>query len=224
MGGPPSFSDPGEVLCPSLPPTDHLFGVPYRFASLDHARLHVLYWTSLTMVQSLIYQARIIVLAHSCPGGTLSPHPAAHQEYLLSEHYAAQICRAAPYCLQPQMKLVGARVIIPAIPHIFKPYMHLRDRERFLWCESVASLLINLGFHMADQIRQTARKYWSRSEDPNANFIFSLSLRWDISGEEQAPPGLEVGKRLELADRTVAAETHAEGEIVTELTDGFDHP
>lgn len=218
MGGPPLFSDPKEVLCPNLPPAGHLFGAPYRFTSLDHARLHVLYWTSLTMVQSLIYQARILVLAHSCPSGTLSPHPAAHQEYLLSEHYAAQICRAVPFCLQPQMKLAGARVIIPIIPHIFKPYIHLRDRERFLWSESVTSLLLDLGFHMANHLRQTARKYWSRSEDPNANFIFSLSLRWDISGDEQDPPVVDVGKRLELADRTGAAETRAEGEIVIELT------
>jgi hypothetical protein len=219
IGGPPLFCDPSAQLCPSLPPASHLFGTPYRFASLDHARLHVLYWTSLTMIQSLIYQARILVLAHFCPKGTLSLHPAAHQKYLLSKHYAAQICRALPYCLQPQMKLAGARVIIPAIPHIFKPYIHLRDRERFLWCESVSLLLVDLGFHMANHLRQTAQKYWSLSEDPNMNFIFSLSLRWEISYDEQAPSVVYIGKRIGMAEGTAVAETRAEGEIVTELTD-----
>lgn len=223
IGGAPTFGDPTEQLSPSLPPSDHLFGAPYRFTSLDHARLHVLYWTSLTMIQSLIYQARILVLVHSCRNGTLSSHPAAHQEYLLSEHYAAQICRAVPFCLQSQMKLAGARVIIPAVPHMFKPYIHLRDRERFQWVQSVSSLLVDFGIHMANHLRETAQKYWSLSEDPHVNFIYSLSSRWEISGDEQAPSVVYIGKRFGMAERTAAAEAQPEGGIVTELTDDFDH-
>lgn len=222
--GPPLFCEPGVQLCPGLPPADHLFGVPYRFNSLDHARLHILYWTSLTMIQSLIYQARILTLAHSCPDGALSLHPAAYQEYLLSEHYTAQICRAAPYCLQPQMKLAGARVVIPAIPHICKPYIHLRDQERFLWCQSVSSLLVDLGFHMANHLRQTAQKYWSLSEDPNMNFSFSLSPRWGISENERVPSVLPMGKLSVMIGGTVTTRTRPEGETATRFADYFRSP
>lgn len=215
IGGPPHLSEPGGVLCPGLPPTDHLFGVSYVFTSLDHARLHILYWTSLTMIQPLIYQAQILVLARSHPNTTFPVHPAAHPEYLLSEYYAAQICRAVRFCLQPKMRLAGARMVIPAIPHICKPYMHLRDRQRFLWCQRVSSLLVDLGFHMASHLRRTAWKYWSLSEDPYMNSIFSLSLRWDISEDKQDPFAVSIGERAEM---TVAAEARTEGEIVTELT------
>ncbi|KAJ5110642.1 hypothetical protein N7532_001177 [Penicillium argentinense] len=203
--GPPMFCDPSENLCPRLPPTDDLFGVSYRFTSLDHARLHIFYWTSLAMIQCLIYQSKILVLAHYYASGLFPVDPATHEEYILSAHYTDEICRAIPFCLQPKTKLAGARIVIPAIPHICRPYTHLRDQDKFLWCESVSSVLVEIGFHMAVPLRQTARKYWSLSADPHMNSMLSLSARWEISDDEQAPPVTNYGKRAEMPLATSAS-------------------
>lgn len=214
IGGPPIFCEPGETPCPRLPPAEDLFGVPYQFNTPDHARLHVLYWTALTMVQSLIYQARVLVLAHFNPADTFPVNPRAHGDYLLSEHYAGEICRAVPYCLQPKMKLAGARIILPTMPHIYKPYMHLRDEKRFTWCQKVSSLLADLGFHMAEQLHRTASRYWSLSEDPNTNSILSLSLRWEISEDENSAPVSTPGKNNEAWGVTQTTEVHGRSTTV----------
>lgn len=180
IGGSPVTCDPREIEC-RIPLGDDLFGAPYLFKTLDHLRLHVLYWTALTMVQSLIYQAKILVLANSDSSSIFPVDPGSHEEYLLAAHYAGQICKTIPFCLQPRMKLAGARAIIASIPHICKPFIHLRDERKFLWCQNVSSVLDDFGFHMATQLRRTASQYWDLSEDPNINSALSLSLRWDIS-------------------------------------------
>lgn len=182
IGGAPITCDPWELEC-RIQPGENLFGAPYLFKTLDHLRLHVLYWTALTMVQSLIYQAKILVLANANPNTVFPVVPGAYEEYLLAGHYAGQICRTIPFCLQPRMKLAGARAVIASVPHICKPFIHLRDQKRFLWCQNVSSVLDDLGFHMASQLRRTASQYWDLSEDPRLNSALSLSLRWDISDD-----------------------------------------
>lgn len=176
--GPPILCEPGEM--PSqLPPSEHLFGTPYRFISIDHARIHTRYWTMLSFMAILIYQAKALDKDLS------SIDPTEGEEFRLSALYAGEICRTLPYLFQPNMRLVGAWAAITAIPVASRPFIHLRDAERFNWCQDVSSCLADLGLHVPSQLARTAFGYWSLCEDPDTNAILSLSLRWS-SGEGTA--------------------------------------
>lgn len=174
IGGKPTACAPGTILCDKLPPTDGLFGPAYSFSSLDNATMHILYWTSMILIQSLIYQATSLVRFH---GKVMNADPTTDEEFTLTGLYADQICRAMPYCLQPNMRLGGAHSTVACLNQVYKTYVHRRCREKYLWCQSTYLHVASLGFESSQHIYESSVEYWEISEDPHVNMLLSLSLR-----------------------------------------------
>ncbi|KAJ5112807.1 hypothetical protein N7532_000852 [Penicillium argentinense] len=206
IGGQPYVN--AELKCHHLPPSTHLFGIPYGFNSLDCARFHMFFWMALIIVQSLIYQANILVLSHT--HGTFPIDPTSHAEYLLIEFYADEFCRSITFFLQDTVKVWGVMAVVAAMPHIFKPYIHLRRWDKFLWCQKFCCLLLERGLHMAGSIAGAWWKTWSLAEDPVVNSMLSLSLRYGLSREV---------RRSSNGDTTEVTEVTEEEPIVTELSE-----
>lgn len=177
IGGQPSPCAPGTVLCDKLPPTDGLFGPAYSFSSLDNATMHLLYWTGMILIQSLIYQSKSLVTFH---GKVTAADPTTDEAFTLTGLYADQICRAMPYCLQPRMRLGGTHSAVACLNQVYKTYIHRRCRQKYTWCQSTYLHLASLGFESSRHLYESSIKYWELSEDPRLNMILSLSLRLTV--------------------------------------------
>lgn len=182
IGGAPSPCPPDTILCARLPPTDDLFGPVYNFPSLDNAGLTLLYWTALILVQSLIYQSKTLIAAYD---QTTPPHPdpTTNEDYALTGHYADQICRAIPYCVQDKMRLGATHMVVASLSQVCKTYALRRCREKFLWCQRAYLLLAELGIDAALHLHESNEKYWQLSDHPKVGSLLSMTLRLALSDE-----------------------------------------
>lgn len=185
FGGDPSQCDPRKSVFPHLPPTTHLFGPSFEFTSLDIARLYILYWTALVLVEPLIHRARNLVEAGQ---STKSPQAVSpDHEYLISEYYADQVCRALPFCLQPKMKTWGVHVVIASMAQICKPYIYLRRQSKFNWCLRTYDLMAQRGMDLALFLKYSAYQQWVTKEDENIEPLARLSLNDPVTPELTEP-------------------------------------
>jgi hypothetical protein len=129
FGGGPTPCSSSE-LNTRMPRADYLFGKPYWFTSLDNARIHVLFWAALCILETLIGQAQL--------------RPAAG-EYLISEYYADEISRALPFCLQDKMKAWGGHISVFGCCQISKLYLDLGRRDKFLWSHHAFQVQAEMG-------------------------------------------------------------------------------
>lgn len=194
IGGPPFIRN--ESHQPVLPLAAHLFGEAYSFVSLDNARLHMFFWTALAVTHSVIYQAEVLVLAHTQEA--FSVDPTTHGDFLLAGFYADQFCRSIPYFVQGQVELWGMVAVLVSMPHILKVYIHLRSRENFFWCLDFCSFLSSMGIEMATYVSEAWRKTWYLAEDPSVNSMLSLSLRYGLSKEIPVSMGGTHGEVTEI--------------------------
>ncbi|KAJ5180582.1 hypothetical protein N7492_003792 [Penicillium capsulatum] len=178
FGGNPSVCAPGTRFCDALPSTDALFGPAYTFSSLDSAIMHLLYWTGMVLIQSLIYQTTSLVRFY---GKGTRADPITNEEFTLTGLYADQICRAIPYCLQPSMRLGATHSAVATLSQVCKTYAHRRCRDQHLWCQRAYLHLANLGLDSARLLHDSIITYWEITADPYTNSILSLSLRLDVS-------------------------------------------
>lgn len=196
IGGPPFIRDESNQHI--LPPVDDLFGSPYSFVSLDNARIHMFFWTSQAVLHSLIYQAEVLVLAHT--RSTFAVDPTTHADFLLAGFYADQFCRSIPFFLQGQVELWGMVAVLVSMPHMLKVYIHLRSRDNFFWCLQFCSFLSMMGIEMATYVSEAWKKTWYLAEDPSVNSMLSLSLRYGLSKEIRASSVSTSGKVTEIVD------------------------
>lgn len=183
IGGAPFVNNNSQQSI--LPPTDDLFGPANSFSSLDNARIHMFFWTAAAVTHSVIYQAEVLVLAHTQEA--FSVDPTTHEDFLLAGFYADQFCRSIPYFLQGQVELWGMVAVLVSMPHMLKIYIHLRSREKFFWCLQFCTFLSMMGIEMATYVSEAWRKTWYLAEDPSVNSILSLSLRYGLSKEITTP-------------------------------------
>jgi hypothetical protein len=138
-----------------LLPADHIFGTPYMFSTLDNAKYHVLYWAALSILQALISQ----VQSHVDQGAALDPLQ--DEEYLLSEFYADEICRALPYLLQDESKVWGAHVTLFAASQVAKVYMEFNKREKFNWTLHSFRVMGDFGSDFSHRLGEYLAYRWS---------------------------------------------------------------
>lgn len=140
-----------------LPPTDDLFGPPYRFSSLDGARLTVTYWAALSILQAIIGQA-------TCYLQNPSPSPIDiinNDDYQLSKFYADEISRAMPYCVQDDNRAWGNNISIFALSQIGKVYLEFRCHEEFMWSQEVFELMASRGSDFPRHVAELLLLGWN---------------------------------------------------------------
>lgn len=185
-----NIRDIGPITCSAnklkdlkalLPPVDDLFGHFYSFDSLQQAELHVFFWKAMIIIQLMIYRAQVLFFQHSRPAEDIPADPRAYRECMLAGDYADQICRAIPYFLQNGMGSYGILKITVNLPYIFKPYTHLRCREKFFWLQKICQSVVGDGNDLASCHSQVWWKYWLLCEAPMMNYICSLGFKEDYT-------------------------------------------
>ncbi|KAJ5733337.1 hypothetical protein N7533_013784 [Penicillium manginii] len=163
IGGGPYVGESSDFPCKNILPSEHLFGRPYGFSSLDNARIHILFWSALSILQALLGQT------HAYAYTSAPPDPYTNKEYQLSEYYADEISRAMPYCLQDSMKAWGISMTIFGMGQIAKVYMELRREEKFLWSQHLFKYVGDMGSDLGYRVGELLQFGWSLLEQSDRN-------------------------------------------------------
>ncbi|KAJ5580467.1 hypothetical protein VI817_009854 [Penicillium citrinum] len=159
IGGAPSVGQSNEFPSSAIPSAEHLFGLPYRFPTLDNARIHIIYWAALSILQELIGQ----VYAYTYPFAPVDINNK-NKEHQLAEYYADEISRGIPYCLQDRMKAWGASSTIFGMGQIAKVYMELGNSEKFKWSQELFKHEAELGSDLAHHMHHLLLFSWDTSQ------------------------------------------------------------
>ncbi|KAJ5721258.1 uncharacterized protein N7483_009192 [Penicillium malachiteum] len=162
-----------------------LFGLPFRFANLDTARLYVLYWTSLLLIEILIHEMTTSIMILESRSEKLSGYflPSSEQ-FIMAEHYADEICRAIPYCLQEGMGAWGAHIVVASMNHVTKPFAALRREAKFFWCQEIFQVISSRGMNLAVALGNLSLGLWKSYENQSPRSPFEMPLR-DAVGPSQ---------------------------------------
>lgn len=158
LGGRPYIGQIGEFPSKDIPPSEHLFGHSYGFFSLDNARIHVLLWAALSILQAIIGQTYAYAYT-STPVDVEN-----NKEYRLSEFYADEVSRAMPYCLQDSMRAWGVSGTIFGMMQIAQVYMELRNEEKFMWAQSLFKHVGDIGADLAYRMNELFNYGWALME------------------------------------------------------------
>ncbi|KAF9883794.1 hypothetical protein FE257_002778 [Aspergillus nanangensis] len=160
----------------------NVFLKPLDFPSLTCAECHLLYWAALILLYPLIDQL-LSVLDHPddhidlasayAPIRSLEgmfDSPSDEEEGIhepldfetspdftaIAEHYANEICRSVVYCVQPDMKTLGAQLLLAPLSQSAQ-FFYVRDlTEKYKWCQRVFTMLpqlgLGIGFFLKDMV------------------------------------------------------------------------
>ncbi|PLB46710.1 hypothetical protein P170DRAFT_448500 [Aspergillus steynii IBT 23096] len=135
--------------------SDHL-----QFPSLTCAEAHQTYWTTLVLLYPLIDQllgilgqpgdAYTLAKSYSPSSdqtdcGTTPDSESAADFTALTEHYADEVCRTVLYCIQPEMKTMGAQMMLAPLSQAAQFYNVQEIIPKHQWCQSVFMASSHLG-------------------------------------------------------------------------------
>jgi hypothetical protein len=163
IGGSHYVGESGDFPCKNISSSEHLFGRPYGFSSLDSARLHILFWSAMSILQALLGQT------HAYAYTSAPPDPYTNKEYQLSEYYADEVSRAMPYCLQDSMKAWGVSITIFGMGQIAKVYMELRREEKFMWSQQLFKHVGDIGSDLGYRMGELLQFGWGLLEQSDRN-------------------------------------------------------
>lgn len=137
-----------------------IFSGHLQFPSLPCAEAHQTYWTTLVLLYPLIDQL-LSILGQPGDAYTLakSYSPVSDQTdtettpgsetaadfTALTEHYADEVCRTVLYCIQPEMKTMGAQLMLAPLSQAAQFYNVQEIIPKHQWCQSVFMALSDLG-------------------------------------------------------------------------------
>ncbi|KAJ5088663.1 hypothetical protein N7456_012279 [Penicillium angulare] len=156
---------PGELKS-ELPPTDDIFGPPYRFCSLDEARLHTWLWGSMSLLYP-IYSRCIQILKSYHPGvlpASINPAEWTIYGHQMTEFYAYESARAMPYCARQGMGTEGLYYAPHGLFIISRLCSDARNREGFVWCDESLRVIDRSGNDAAGRLREYLWNYWSEAD------------------------------------------------------------
>lgn len=159
--------DPSTYMCGEIKTgvsaTDELFGPGYRFRSVGEANLHMILWTSLSLLYPIICQAYAVTETRTDDMPEFlriddqSPQNVAHQ---LSTFNISKAIRCLPYCAQEGMNLWALLYcVFPAI-QATRVFSQARDWERFLWALELFRYFGASGFDVAARYHALCSHYW----------------------------------------------------------------
>ncbi|KAE8379106.1 hypothetical protein BDV26DRAFT_260080 [Aspergillus bertholletiae] len=133
---------------------------PLHFPSLTCAEAHLIYWAALILLYPLIDQlieflqlsgdrdslAGCYLSSDEQDNSVVSQNSKTTADFTaLAEHYADQVCRAVIYCLQPDLKTLGAQLLLAPLSQSAQFYSVHELTEKHRWCQGVFMLLPRLG-------------------------------------------------------------------------------
>lgn len=152
-----------------------LFAPPLEFASLTCAESHMLYWSTFILLYPLIGELYFIIdgphksspvpvyydttNGESLPSGnttiTTTLSDDVHTAYIaLAEHSANEICRSVLYCIQPDMKTLGAQQLLAPLSQSLQ-FFHVEGlTAKLRWCQDVLTALTHMGLGIAPFLKE----------------------------------------------------------------------
>ncbi|KAB8206938.1 scaffold protein Nfu/NifU N terminal-domain-containing protein [Aspergillus parasiticus] len=89
----------------------------------------------------------------------VTPNPEIIADFTtLAEHYADQVCRSVLYCLQPDLKTLGAQLLLAPLSQSAQFYSVHELAEKYRWCQEVFVLLPQLGLGIGYFLKDMKRK------------------------------------------------------------------
>jgi len=141
--------------------TDDLFGPSYKFLSVGEANLHMVIWTSLSLLYPIIYQAYTLTETDHEPKvlrvDSQSPQDVARQ---LSTFNVSKAVRCIPYCTQEDLHSWALIYCIFPTIQATRVFSQARDWNRFLWASEVFQYIALSGFDFAARYHDLCRFYW----------------------------------------------------------------
>ncbi|CAI7676282.1 unnamed protein product [Penicillium pancosmium] len=185
----------GEVLTTRIPPTDDLFGTAYRFHSLDSGKIHVMYWTLLSIMHVVISRARNLVRVYYIDPFTPDiDDQFGDQDYLISSYWGDQIARAMPYHAQDDKKAWGIHSATFSLCQACKSAaVDSGNRKKFDWCQSVFSAFGEAGFESCFRLCEVFTGLWMMHQARQAGITVTSP-----SGELQAGTPESVRKQHQV--------------------------
>ncbi|KAL3463393.1 hypothetical protein BJX64DRAFT_120231 [Aspergillus heterothallicus] len=141
-----------------------LFPGAFDFPSLTCAESHMVYWASLVLLYPLIGEILSVLDApvqdvpvpvyygstNGAQDSGISPSADVNSAYTaLAEYYAGEICRSVSYCLQPDMKTLGAQLLLAPFSQCVQFFHVEGPAAKLRWCQGVLMALENLGLGLA---------------------------------------------------------------------------
>lgn len=147
-----------NILGHNLPAFGELFGPVLQFSSLDSARLHVMFYNAMRLVQDLISRANVLILTnmdtlHLCENDTL-----------LEIFYADQIAQSIPFCLQDRNRTCLAHLSILLLGQISQTYIKARSSDKVAWCIDTLKVIHSMGFSSAGHRKAMMLDEWNRTQ------------------------------------------------------------
>lgn len=147
LDGFPSLCPRSDLACqPTLLPPDPSMK-PYRFRALSNAKIFLLFWIARTVLRRCVYQAEKTI--NKCADATRM------------RQCAGEICRAVAFCMQPSNQMSSGHAVMVATSQASKCYIDCGDRDMFLWCQGVYSILQSHGLDIAGAMSQNDRGLWA---------------------------------------------------------------
>lgn len=164
--GPPLYTvTPDEVDTSRLDRSKPVFPERYEFKALEVAEAHMLYWTALLMIYSLLHgnelHKEIFRQGASSQADSAMYHKGA-------EFYANQICQGVGYFIQPHMHILGGHNLLFPVSMASQFFHRNGMPGEYQWCQDVFASLESSGLGLANVLQGTP---WStykqdRSETP----------------------------------------------------------
>ncbi|KAH8422630.1 uncharacterized protein LDX57_000384 [Aspergillus melleus] len=194
LGSPSTLSPNATILqgFRSSLSTDIFLG-HVQFPSLACAESQQTYWATLVLLYPLIDQLLGILgqpgdaytLAKTCPTpsdqtdtATTPGSETAADFTALTEHYADEICRSVLYCIQPDLKTMGAQLMLAPLSQAAQFYNVQEIIPKHQWCQSVFMTLSHLGLGIGPLLKDMV---WPK---------YRISQRQEsISPEVESPEG-----------------------------------
>ncbi|KAL3486789.1 hypothetical protein BJX62DRAFT_246553 [Aspergillus germanicus] len=128
-----------------LPPDPNM--TPYRFKGLNTAKIYLLFWIARAVLCRCVYQAEKVICG-------CSDAARMHQ-------WAGEIGRAVAFCMQPSNRMSSGHAIMVATSQASKCYIDCGNRDMFMWCQGVYSVIQSHGLDIAGAMSQNDRELWA---------------------------------------------------------------
>ncbi|KAL4918268.1 hypothetical protein BDW62DRAFT_210555 [Aspergillus aurantiobrunneus] len=91
----------------------------------------------------------------------------------LAEHYAGEVCRSVLYCIQPDMKTLGAQLLLAPFSQCLQFFSVEELTAKLEWCQGVLSALPRLGLGIAPLLKYMV---WPQYRDTQKRRLLAQKL------------------------------------------------